>query len=141
MNDGHGQCDESSFELWGEPSNFVTTLPGNADNQNVGDIMRKILLIAPVLLLAGAASAQTPQWAYGAGNGDGVQYQGPKPTYNYAYGPGNGDGVQSGTTAQMGYAYGGENQKGGMMQMTTPQPKQQTASPKPSSTARPGNRS
>lgn len=103
--------------------------------------MRKLLLVAPILLLTGAASAQTPQWAYGAGNGDGVQYQWPKPTYNYAYGPGNGDSVQSGATAQTGFAYGGENQKGGMIQMTTPLPKQQTASPKPSATTRSGNHS
>lgn len=103
--------------------------------------MRKLLLVAPVLLLAGGAFAQTQRWEYGAGNGDGVQYQGPKPTYNYAYGPGNGDGIQSGATAQTGYAYGGENQTGGMVQMTQPQPKQQTASPKPSQTARPSNHS
>lgn len=103
--------------------------------------MRKLLLVAPVLLLAGAASAQTQRWEYGAGNGDGVQYQGPKPVYNYAYGPGNGDGVQSGTTAQTGYAYGGENQTGGTVQMTQPQPKQQTASPNSSQTARSGNHS
>lgn len=103
--------------------------------------MRKLLLAAPLLMLAGAASAQTTQWQYGAGNGDGVQYQGPKPTYNYAYGPGNGDGIKSGATAQMGYAYGGENQTGGMVQMTQPQPRQQTAAPKPSQKARPGNHS
>ncbi len=103
--------------------------------------MRKLLLVAPFLLLAGAASAQTPQWQYGAGNGDGVQYQGPKPTYSYAYGPGNGDGVQSGATAQMGYAYGGENQTGGTVQMAQPQPRQQTASPTPSKQARSGNHS
>ena len=103
--------------------------------------MRKLLLVAPVLLLASVSSAQTQRWEYGAGNGDGVQYQGPKPTYNYAYGPGNGDGVQSGVAPQTGYAYGGENQTGGMVQMTQPQPKQQTASPKPSQKAKPGNRS
>lgn len=103
--------------------------------------MRKLLLAAPFLLLAGAASAQTPQWSYGAGNGDGVQYQGPKPIYSYAYGPGNGDSVKSGASAQTGFAYGGDNQTGGMIQMTAPQPKQQTASPKPSATTRPGNHS
>ena len=103
--------------------------------------MRKMLLVAPALLLAGAASAQTTTWQYGAGNGDGVQYQGPKPTYNYAYGPGNGDGVSSGQTPQMGYAYGGENQAGGMVQMAPPQPRQQTAAPKPSRSARSGDHS
>ena len=93
--------------------------------------MRKILLATPMLLLAGAALAQTPTWQYGAGNGDGVQYQGPKPTYNFAYGPGNGDGVASGQTAKENFAYGGENSSGVMMQMTPEQQaqRQQTAAP------------
>lgn len=103
--------------------------------------MRKMLLVAPILLLAGAASAQNVQWEYGAGNGDPVPYPGPKPIYNFAYGPGNGDSVKSGEAPQTGYAYGGENQTGGMVQMTTPQPRQQTAAPKPSRSARPGNHS
>lgn len=103
--------------------------------------MRKTLLVAPILFLAGAASAQTVQWQYGAGNGDGVQYPGPKPTYNYAYGPGNGDGVTSGQTPQMGYAYGGENAPGGIVQMTEPKPQQQTAAPKPARRVRPGDHS
>ena len=109
-----------------------------------GIIMRKMLLVAPILFLAGAASAQTTTWEYGAGNGDPVPYPGPKPIYNYAYGPGNGDSVQSGgTPPKVGYAYGGENQTGGMVQMTTPapQPRQQTAAPKPSRLARPGDHS
>lgn len=104
--------------------------------------MRKIisaaLAMAAALTGASAAFAQTATWQYGAGNGDPVPYQGPKPTYSYAYGPGNGDNIKPGTVPQTGFAYGGDNQKGGMVQMTAPPPAQQSAAPR---TVRPGDHS
>ena len=116
--------------------------------------MRKTLLAAPILFLAGAAGAQTVTYQYGAGNGDPVQYPGPKPTYNYAYGPGNGDGVKAPGNPQTSFAYGGDGATGTMMQMGTPtpqppqqaaapapQPRQQMAAPAPARTVRPGNHS
>ncbi len=105
--------------------------------------MRKTLLIGSVLLAAGC-SAQPPapakvSWSYGAGNGDGVTYDGPKPVFSRGNGLGNGDGVSSGTTAKENYGYGAENASGVMVQTTPEQPRQQIAAP--TSTAAPGSHS
>ena len=90
--------------------------------------MRKLLVVGAALA-ASACSATPPaapvvSWHYGAGNGDGVSYQGAAPRYSRAYAPGNGDGVTSGQQVKENYAYGGENQSGTMVQ-TTPQAQQQ----------------
>jgi hypothetical protein len=96
--------------------------------------MRNALLVGTVLLAAGC-SAQPPaparvSWSYGAGNGDGVSYPGPKPIFKRAYGPGNGDGVTSGGPAPTeSYGYGADNASGGMVQMSPEQPRQQVAAP------------
>ncbi len=105
--------------------------------------MRKTLLAAAAAtLLSGTAFAQTTTWQYGAGNGDPLPYAGPKPTYSYAYGPGNGDPMKPTGTPQSSFAYGGDNaDKGSMIQMTTPVPRQRMASPTPAKSARPGSHS
>lgn len=86
--------------------------------------MRNVLLVGTVVLAAGCSMQQPApaqvSWAYGAGNGDGVSYPGPKPTYQRAYGLGNGDGVTSGQTAKTQFSYGAENQSGSMVQFAPP---------------------
>ncbi len=100
--------------------------------------MRKTLLIGTVLLAAGC-SAQPPapakvSWSYGAGNGDGVTYAGPKPVFSRGNGLGNGDSVTSGTAPTENYGYGAENASGVMVQ-TTPEQRQQVAAPAASTPA------
>ena len=88
--------------------------------------MRSVLVIGGLLVLG--ACSMTPQappvvsWQYGAGNGDGVSYPGPKPTFNRAYGAGNGDGVQSGQTATTKYSYGADGMSGTMVQVAPTPP-------------------
>ena len=111
--------------------------------------MRTALLIGTVLLAAGcSAQPQAPtrvSWSYGAGNGDGVSYAGPKPVFQRAYGPGNGDGVTaSGPAPTERYGYGAENVNGSMVQMS-PEQRQQVAAPSsaptPSGSTAPGSHS
>lgn len=94
--------------------------------------MRKWLVLGTVVLAAGCA--QQPQapaqvsWQYGAGNGDGVAYPGPKPIFKRAYGFGNGESVTSGTAANVRYGYGADGMSGTMVQ-TNPTPPTMTAQP------------
>lgn len=99
--------------------------------------MRSFIVVAGMMALVGCAavdpSAPTKvSWEYGAGNGDGVAYPGPAPVYNRSYGWGA-DQVSAPAQAPVtNYAWGAENQSGGMVQQTSPQPAQQVASPAPS---------
>jgi hypothetical protein len=94
--------------------------------------MRSFLALGVVLLAAGCTTAVPPpaqvSWQYGAGNGDGVAYPGPKPIFKRAYGAGNGDSVVSGMTANTRYGYGGDGMSGTMIQ-TDPTPPTMTAQP------------
>ena len=97
--------------------------------------MRKLILVGPCVFLLGActSTANVPpivSWSYGAGNGDGVQYQGPPPKYSFNYGAGADVPVSSGAKPTMSYGYGGESTTGDMVQMTAPE-KQQLAAPAP----------
>jgi hypothetical protein len=94
-----------------------------------------------VVVLAAGCAQQSPapaqvSWQYGAGNGDGVAYPGPKPIFKRAYGPGNGDSVTSGLTAKTQYGYGADGMSGTMIQ-TDPTPPTMTAQP----IAKPGTNS
>ncbi len=100
--------------------------------------MRSILIIGTAFLAVGC-SAQMPApaqvtWEYGAGNGDGVSYPGPKPIFKRSYGLGDGDGVQSGLTATTSYGYGADGATGTMIQMSPQQP-QMLAAPLPAPTS------
>jgi hypothetical protein len=95
--------------------------------------MLKLMTAGAMLALAGCSMAPQPppivSWQYGAGNGDGVQYQGDKPTFARAYGLGGGDSVTSGQVATTQYSYGAENQSGSMVQVAPP--RQMLAAPAP----------
>ena len=102
--------------------------------------MRSILIIGTAFLAVGwSAMPPAPAkvtWEYGAANGDGVSYPGPKPIFKRAYGLGNGDGVQSGQTATTSYGYGAEGATGTMVQMSPQQPQMlAAATPAPASTS------
>ncbi len=94
--------------------------------------MRSLLVMGVVLLAAGCTQPVQPpaqvSWQYGAGNGDGVAYPGPKPIFKRAYGAGNGDSVTSGMTANTRYGYGADGMSGTMIQ-TDPTPPTMTAQP------------
>lgn len=97
--------------------------------------MRRLMLIAPALLMLGActSTANVPpivSWSYGAGNGDGVKYPGPPPKYSFNYGAGSDVPVSSGARPTMSYSYGAEGTTGDMVQMVAPE-KQQLAAPAP----------
>ena len=97
--------------------------------------MRALFVLAPGLILLGACTSTAnvpPQvsWSYGAGNGDGVQYQGPPPKYSFSYGAGADVPVSSGGHPTMSYGYGGDGTTGDTVQMVAPQ-KQQLAQPAP----------
>ncbi len=102
--------------------------------------MRSFIVVAGMIALAGCAvdpSAPTKvSWEYGAGNGDGVAYQGPAPVYSRSYGWGADQVSAPAAQPTVNYAWGAENQSGGMVQ-TTPEAKQKVASPAPSQTPAP----
>lgn len=98
--------------------------------------MRNVLLLGTVLMAGCSMQPPSPakvSWQYGAGNGDGVAYPGPKPIFQRAYGPGNGDGVTSGQAATENYGYGGDGQTSTMVQVA-PESRQMMAAPTPTAT-------
>lgn len=106
--------------------------------------MRSFVVIAVMMTLVGCAavdpSAPTKvSWQYGAGNGDGVAYQGPAPIYSRAYGWGADQVSAPAQQPIVNYSWGAENQSGGMVQQTTPQAAQQVASPTRSPTPEPNS--
>jgi hypothetical protein len=104
--------------------------------------MRSLFVLGVVLLAAGCTQAVPPpaqvSWQYGAGNGDGVAYPGPKPIFKRAYGLGNGDSVSSGQTAVAHYGYGADGMAGTVIQ-TDSAPATMTA--QPAAAPKPGSNS
>ena len=92
--------------------------------------MRNLLLLGVVALAAGCTQQpQTPttvSWSYGAGNGDGVTYPGPKPVYKRASGLGN-DSASTTSAPGEQYSWGADGASGNMIQFAPPPT--QTASP------------
>ena len=99
--------------------------------------MRSFVVVAAMAALVGCTatdpgSAPTKvSWEYGAGNGDGVAYPGPAPIYKRAYGLEADAVAPPAQEPKVNYAYGAENQTGGMVQQDGPKPAQQVAAPAP----------
>ena len=97
--------------------------------------MRNLVVVAALAALAGCsatdlgAAPTKVSWAYGAGNGDGVSYQGPPPVYKRAYGLETDAVAPPAQEPKINYAYGAENHSGSMVQQEAPKPAQQVAAP------------
>lgn len=97
--------------------------------------MRNLVVVAAFAALAGCTATDPGavptkvSWAYGAGNGDGVNYPGPAPVYKRAYGLGTDAVAPPAQEPKVSYSYGAENHMGSMVQQETPRPAQQVAAP------------
>ena len=106
--------------------------------------MRSFVVVAAAVALAGCTTVDPGtaptkvSWQYGAGNGDGVSYPGPAPVFKRAYGLESDAVAPPAQEPKVNYGWGAENQSGGMVQQTTPQPTQQVASPAPAQQPAPG---
>ncbi len=99
--------------------------------------MRSFVVVAAMAALVGCTAVDPGtaptkvSWQYGAGNGDGVSYPGPAPVYKRAYGLDADAVAKPAQEPKVNYAWGAENQNGGMVQQDTSKPTQQVAAPAP----------
>ena len=83
--------------------------------------------------MAGSLQGGLPRNS-GVTNGDGVSYPGPAPVYKRAYGLESDAVAAPAQEPKVNYGWSAENQTGGMVQQTTPQPAQHVAAPAPART-------
>lgn len=99
--------------------------------------MRGFVVLSAMVALVGCnavdpgAAPTKVSWAYGAGNGDGVAYPGPKPVFRRANGLESDAVAPPATEPRVAYGWGAENVTNGTMQVT-PEAQQKVASPAPS---------
>ncbi len=104
--------------------------------------MRSFVVVVTLVALAGCSAADPAiptkvSMQYGGESGDGAGYQGPAPIYTQAYGVGADQASAPASAPTVGYAWGAENQTGGVVQ-TSPPVQQRLAAPTPNPAERKG---